>query len=110
MALSNRDKVGRGFELLSQGLRPFMNDVFTRIAPGLDWSVGVGRVLGRQMDPDDVQTHLVLLTEKYNELFRDRLPFAARTYANELRDFRNEWAHMRSFSADNTYRSLDSGT
>lgn len=107
MALSNRDRVGRGFELLAHGLQPFLDEVFAGIAPGVDWATAVGQVMGKPMDGGDVQTHLVLLTQKYNELFKDRLPYAARTYANELRESRNDWAHLKAFSGDNTYRVLD---
>jgi hypothetical protein len=99
--------VGRGFELLAAGLRGFTDDVMGQLAPGVDWAIAVSQVLGKDFDPDDVQTHLVLLTQKYNEVFKDRLPFAARTYANELRDARNAWAHMKPFTNDDTYRVLD---
>lgn len=107
MAMSNRDRVGKGFELLGEGLRQYVDDVMGQIAPGVDWSIAVTQVLGKQYDPDDVQTHLVLLTQKFAELFKDRLPFSARTYANELRDYRNDWAHMKRFGGDDTYRMLD---
>jgi predicted AAA+ superfamily ATPase len=107
MAISNRARVGQGFEYLAEGLGEYIDGLMGEIAPGVKWDDAVSQILGRAMDAQDVQTHLVLLTEKFAQLFKDRLPYAARTYANELRDFRNDWAHMKSFSADDTTRMLD---
>jgi hypothetical protein len=107
MALSNRDRVGNAFEQLRDGLRPFIDQTIERLAPGADWAVMLGEVKGKKVDADDVQAHLMLLTERFMQLFKDQLPYAARNYANELRDQRNAWAHMKAFSNDDTHRMLD---
>lgn len=95
-----------GFELLSQGLRPMVDETFASIAPGMDWPTAVGQVMGRPMAAHDVHTYLVLLTQKFAELLKDRLPYSARTYANELRDYRNDWALMKPFTVDDALRAL----
>jgi predicted AAA+ superfamily ATPase len=107
MALSNRDRVGNAFELLRDGLHPFIDQTVYRIAPGTDWAAMLGEVRGKHVDAQDVQTHLMLLTERFSQLFKDRLPYVARNYANELREQRNAWAHMKAFSNDDTHRMLD---
>src|SRR4029450_11250754 len=107
MALSNRDRVGNAFELLRDGLHPFIDQTVYRIAPGTDWAAMLAEVRGRHADAQDVQTHLMLLTERFSQLFKDRLPYVARNYANELREQRNAWAHMKAFSNDDTHRMLD---
>lgn len=105
--LSNRDRVGKAFELLRDGLRPFIDQTIHRLAPGADWAAMLADVKGKPVDPNDVQEHLRLLTEKFPQLFKDQLPYIARSYANELRDQRNAWAHMKPFSNDDTYRMLE---
>ncbi|MDF2092588.1 Swt1 family HEPN domain-containing protein [Knoellia sp. 3-2P3] len=107
MALSNRDRVGKAFELLRDGLRPFIDQTIGRLAPGADWAAMLGEVKGKKVDAEDVQAHLMLLTERFPQLFKDQLPYAARNYANELRDQRNAWAHLKAFSNDDTHRMLD---
>ena len=38
MATSNRDRVGRGLELLATGLEPFVDEAMSAVAPaGKDW-------------------------------------------------------------------------
>jgi len=107
VAISNRDRVGRSFELLRDGLHPFIDQTIARIAPGADWAVLLAEIKGKPVDAGDVQAYLMLLTERFGQLFKDQLPYAARTYANELRDQRNAWAHMKAFNNDDTYRTLD---
>ena len=105
--LSNRDRVGRAIELLRDGLAPFIEQTMAGIAPGADWAAMLGEAKGRDVDPQDVQTQLFLLTERFGALFKERLPWVARSYANELRDYRNAWAHTKPFSNDDTHRMLD---
>ena len=55
MALSNRDRVGKAFELLRDGLRPFIDQTIGRLAPGADWAAMLGEVKGKKVDAEDVQ-------------------------------------------------------
>jgi len=49
-----------------------------------------------QLSMADFSDLLSLLTRNWNEVFRGRLPPAARSWANELLDSRNQWAHKGS--------------
>lgn len=104
MTLSNRDRVDRAFLTLRDGLTVFIDGVTGTPA----WDQALSQVKGKTLSRDDVQTHLIFLTEKFTEVFKPHLSYAARTYANELREFRNKWAHQDAFSGDDTHRMLDS--
>ncbi|HEY9473648.1 MAG TPA: Swt1 family HEPN domain-containing protein, partial [Mycobacteriales bacterium] len=114
MASSNRDRVGRGFELLSEGLAPFVD---TRMSlafaqHGGDWIAVIaardnaqhGTV--RVLDPRDPALHLRMITEEWR-VFKDAMSRAQQSFASELRETRNRWAHNQPFSNDDTYRALD---
>lgn len=104
MSMSNRERVDRGFLVLRDGLNEFIDNV----AGTPNWDVALSEALGKKLSRDDVQTHLVMLTQKFDALFKPHLSYMARTYSSELRDIRNKWAHQAAFSSDDTYRMLDS--
>ena len=113
MATSNRDRVGRGFELLAIGLGPFVDEHMASAVPaGADWvEVMQARDATRQgsakeLSKTDPQVLLRVLTEEWR-VFKDRLSRAEQSFASELRETRNRWAHNDAFSADDTYRALD---
>ena len=103
MALSNRDRVDRAFLVLRDGFTVFIDGV----TGTTQWDVAFSEFKGKKYTRDDVQTHLTFITERYAQVFKPYLSYAARNYANELRDYRNDWAHQASFSSDDTYRMLD---
>jgi hypothetical protein len=111
MAISNRDRVGRGLEHLGKGLEPFVDMMMTMAHPGKDWlklheardNVQGG---GRKYSKSDVRFLLRVLTEDWR-VFKDRLSRVESSYASELRDVGNKWGHLEPFSADDTYRALD---
>ena len=47
-----------------------------------------------------------MLTEEWR-LFKDKLSRAEQSFASELRETGNKWGHGAAFSADDTYRALD---
>ena len=47
-----------------------------------------------------------MLTEEWR-VFKDRMSRVEQSFATELRDARNKWAHNSSFSPDDTSRALD---
>lgn len=104
MAITNRERVDRAFLTLRDGLNVFIDSV----TGTPHWDDLLSETMGKTFSRDDVQTHLVFLTQRFNEVFKPHLSYAARTYANELRDFRNKWAHQAAFNADDTHRMLDS--
>jgi predicted AAA+ superfamily ATPase len=113
MASSNRERVGRGMDLLAEGLGPFIEARMAAVTPsGQDWvemlrargSATRGR--GHQHSKSDPLFLLQVVTEERGA-FKDQLSRAEQSFASELWATRNRWAHGESFSADDTYRALD---
>lgn len=104
MATSNRDRVGRGFELLAEGLLPVVDEQMSAAAPaGADWLALLAardearHGTSRELSKDDPQVLLRVLTEEWR-VFKDRLSRVEQSFATELRDTRNRWAHNEPFS------------
>ena len=114
MTLSNRDRVGRGLEILASGLGSLVHARMTATSPdGQDWASALAaRDSSRHGGParryqlSDPRFLLRVLTEQW-VAFKDQLTRVERGFATELRDTGNKWAHGDSFSADDTYRALD---
>jgi len=111
--MSNRDVIGRGLELLAAGLGPFVDTQMTAAVPGgQDW-IGVldardrsRHGTGRRSSLSDARFLLRVLTEQWRA-FNGQLSRAEQSYASELRETGNRWAHGEAFSADDTFRALD---
>ena len=109
--MSNRDRVGKAFDLLSEGLRDTVDEVMTRSFGSADWNErwadrearNFGRT-PRQFSKQDVQIQLRALTE-FGRDFNDVLSRAQQSFASELRETRNQWAHGETFSSDDTARA-----
>src|SRR4051812_7670403 len=114
MALSNRDRIGKGLELLAAGLRPFVErELKTHL--GANWMSAMpdhsGRGMKAKAQPvslDDPQVLLGVLWDQWNAVFKITLGHADRSITSELRDVRNEWAHNKQFSSNDAIRALDS--
>lgn len=113
MATSNRDRVGRCLELLAEGLGPFVDARMAAVVPtGQDWRETLAardpQRTGSASQPGHEDPHVLLrvITEQ-GRVFKDQLSRAEQSFASELRDVRNRWAHNESFSAEDTYRALD---
>lgn len=113
MALSNRDRIGRGLELLGAGLEPFVDMMMSLATPGsTDWvKVLEARDAAKQgtnkvYDKTDVRFLLLVITNEWR-VFKDRLSRVEQNFASELREVGNKWAHTKPFSGDDTYRALD---
>lgn len=113
MAMNNRDRVGRAFDLLSEGLLDVVDEVMTGAYSSSDWTTewatddaqrrgGPLRVLTKR----DVQVQLRAITEQ-GYRFKDVLSRAQQGFASELRETRNLWAHNEPFSSDDASRALD---
>ena len=111
MAISNRDRVQNGLSELKKGLVPFVerelkgklgdyweDDVvsrsrgITRDAHGIHW---------------DTQGLLKAMVDNWQSIFKHVLGHVERSYAGELIDVRNKWAHEKPFTSDDVYRALD---
>jgi predicted AAA+ superfamily ATPase len=126
MALSNRDRIDRMFQVLAPALDDFISSVIGQADPslGAEWIKLVqakdlknGAPAGKQYDPLDPQLQFRILTEgnitagykpgwhPFSQVFGR----TGETYAAELRGVRNEWAHNGTFNDDDAYRALDTG-
>lgn len=113
MAMNNRDRVGKAFDLLSEGLLDSVDEVMTAAYGTSDWPAewaqedaqrrgGPARTLTKH----DVQVQLRAITEQ-GYRFKDVLSRAQQGFGSELRETRNLWAHNEPFSSDDAARALD---
>jgi hypothetical protein len=114
MALSNQERVGKGMELLRDGLRPFIErELKARL--GVSWENEIKVALsdtrlgsGKGSPLNDVNAQLVIMDRHWGSVFRWILGKAERSLVNELLEVRKAWAHQEPFSSDDTDRALDS--
>ncbi len=126
MALSNRDRIDRMFRIIAPALDDFISSVIgqTNRELGAEWiklvqakDVKNGAPADKVYDPLDPQVQFRMLTEgnitsSYKQgwyPFSREVGRAGETFASELREVRNDWAHNRSISDDDAYRALDTG-
>ncbi len=110
MATSNRERVGRSFEALADGLGPFVERQM-RSVHGDEWLSTFADPGPRSAAPVSLRDPALILkvmAEAWDSAFRSRLTRTDRNLVFELRDVRNRWAHNDTFNADDTYRALDS--
>jgi predicted AAA+ superfamily ATPase len=115
MAITNHERVGKGLELLRQGLAPFVErEVQEKIRSQEVSMASLRRFVedplleNRPIAEWDAGSLLKLMWETWNEVFRFTLGFAERSLVSELRTWRNKWAHQEPFSSDDAERALDS--
>lgn len=113
MPLSNRDRIQRGLELLKEGMIPYAEKRLQTYY-GKDWLGQVQTLLRDPLGVDDegkVQwdTYALLkaINQTWQNVFSGTLGKTERSWVNELLAARNDWAHERPFSSDDTYRALD---
>ncbi|BAD59293.1 Swt1 family HEPN domain-containing protein [Nocardia farcinica] len=124
MALSNRDRIDRMFQVMAPALDDYISTVIGQEDKelGARWTDLVdakdrknGAAPGKTYEPLDPQVQFRMLTEgtitsSYKPKwypFSKALGRAGETYASELREVRNIWAHNGSFNDDDAYRALD---
>mgnify|MGYP000862804709 CR=1 FL=1 len=113
MAMNNRDRVGKAFDLLSEGLLDEVDEVMTQAYKTTDWPAAWAKEDAQRrggplctLTKHDVQVQLRAITEQSYH-FKDVLSRAQQGFASELRETRNQWAHNESFSSDDASRALD---
>lgn len=126
MALSNRDRIDRMFQAMAPALDDFISTVVGQGDAGLGavWTklvqakdVKNGAPSEKVYDPLDPQVQFRILTEGNITTgfksgwypFNKALGKAGESFAIELREVRNAWAHNGTFSDDDAYRALDTG-
>jgi hypothetical protein len=115
MAITNQERVGKAMELLRAGLAPFVErEVQAAVKTGSVRMDAVRRfaedpILGQKPIAQwDAAGLLKLMRETWNDVFGRTLGRAERSLVQELRDWRNKWAHQEPFSSDDADRALDS--
>src|SRR5579875_2724670 len=114
MAISNQERIGKALELLRKGLAPFVEREFKTQNPK-DPSAAALKFLGddrnvadKPIAEWDAAALLKVMFDAWNVVFSRVLGRAERSLVQELRDWRNKWAHQEPLSSDDTDRALDS--
>ena len=115
MAVSHYERVGRAMESVRRGLGPFVErEVREGVGKGIVQMRTVRRCAGdpraaeRPLAEWDAAALLKVMWEVWNDVFRYTLGRTERSLVQELREWRNRWAHQERFSSDDAYRALDS--
>src|SRR5438093_10700131 len=114
MAITNQERVGKAMDLLRAGLAPFVEREFksqhqAQAVEAARRYFGDDRTVGKKPIVEwDVAALLKLMWDAWNDVFGRTLGRAERSLVQELRDFRNKWAHQEPFSSDDADRALDS--
>ena len=113
MADTNNERVGKALELLKEGLGPFVSREFINHHKGRS-TQALQQILGEPVQ--EVKRHFLsmdaaallrVMWESWNEVYRNTLGHAERSFVSEMRDIRNRWAHQEPLSTDDAYRALD---
>ncbi|MDH2444533.1 DUF499 domain-containing protein [Amnibacterium sp. CER49] len=120
MATSNRDRIGRMFEILAEALDPFITELLSPQIGDSDWVLVVKLadqekgITGKSYSRKDPGLQLRMLTEGLTGRVKPGwYPFKGvvtrehEAYASLLRETRNQWAHNASFDDDSALRALD---
>ncbi|MEJ7592459.1 MAG: Swt1 family HEPN domain-containing protein [Planctomycetaceae bacterium] len=94
-----KDTISSGLNLLATGLRPYVAERAASVSSD-------PRILA-DIEHGDAQFLLVLMWDRWNEMFRQDLSFVERSLISELRDFRNRWAHQDQLTEQDKYRVMD---
>src|SRR5437868_1665663 len=112
MAITNRERVGKGLDLLATGLRPFVErELKTHLGEKWETALSENVPRGGKAKPvnlQDPQTLLGIVWDQWHNVFRNVLGHSDRSLVSELREARNQWAHNEQFSSNDTIRALDS--
>jgi len=109
VVMPHNERVGRALDAVRDGIGPVCAAAW-KAAYGDGWVQAVhGRDKGAvgMPDPNDLIFLLKGMQNTWQEVWRQRLGQGERAYTSELREFRNRWAHQGQFTADDTYRMLD---
>jgi len=114
MKLENSDRISQSLRLLSQALSPYVEQKMREVH-GNTWLYQVKLCISNKnnsnrSDEEILQDPAVLLSvinQRWDKVFKTYLS-PERGLVNELIEVRNKAAHNNCFSADDTYRALDS--
>src|SRR5690242_8775076 len=97
MSASYRGQVAIAFEVLADGLAPFVDDRMTKAFPDEDWILMAATKLGKRRDVlvslSDPHFQLEVLNRWWGPAFAGSMHEDVRSAVGELRTARNHWAH-----------------
>ncbi|MCD8317268.1 MAG: DUF499 domain-containing protein [Eggerthellaceae bacterium] len=121
--MDNYLKISKGFDILNRVLAKYITYELVNTYGENWWTEGVLDVLYDDQKMDlpvqgspqellnsmDVSRWLILMNVSFNTIFKKNLPRECRSWANELKEIRNNWAHrgIEDFSDSKTWRALD---
>ena len=95
---SYRAQMGEAFEVLAEGLAPFVDRRMAATFPGDEWILVAADKLGKRADflvsLSDPQFQLDVLNRFWGPVFAKDLDPGLRSAIGELRAARNAWAHI----------------
>lgn len=115
MSLSNHERIGRLLNLVKQGVYPYFeremkarykDQWVSLLSSTIPPEKGFNRTVAEALQ-EDAAVLLKAMWELWNDVFKQTLGHAERSWLSELRDIRNRWAHHNPFSTDDTYRAFD---
>ena len=116
MGINNRERVDKALELLRQGLGPYIEREFPSEKVGTLSPETRRRlpndpnIVDKPVGEWDIAALLRLMTVIWREVFHATLGHKVRSWVSELIAWRNDWAHQKPISDDDTYRVLDSAS
>ena len=107
MAMSNRERVGRGFDNLADGLVVFVDRQMSNTTDGLgeDWIQKIktrddpNLSAATSYDKNNLTLQLKMITDE-TQIFEKLLNPVQKSLATELREVRSEWEHNKKFNND----------
>jgi hypothetical protein len=97
MTTSYRGQVAVAFEVLAEGLAPFVDSRMSRAFPDEDWILMAAGKLGKRRDVlvslSDPHFQLEVINRWWGPAFGDDLDDSVRQTITDLRTARNHWAH-----------------
>jgi hypothetical protein len=112
--LNYRQSVESGLEVLGSGLGRYVDRRMRATSrSGKDWVRDFSRAHRMQQNGSiiDPSFLLTVIIDAWDQAFKSELPPMTRTWAREVRDVRNKWAHPDkdfTWTWDDAYRALDS--
>ena len=116
MALSNRERISKALELLTDALRPwvaqqligkFGTDGISKAQEFVEQAAKPGTYVPKDPDEWDIQALLTVIFGLWRIHFRDVIGTQDNTMLHELQNIRNEWAHQKPLGTNDTLRALD---
>jgi hypothetical protein len=97
MSTSFRPQVAAAFEVLAEGLAPFVDARMSALDPDQDWILMAASKLGKRRDVlvslVDPHFQLEVINRWWGPAFSPVLPESVRPVVTDLRTARNHWAH-----------------